>query len=368
MGVIRYMNILLVSNMYPSENDPSFGTFVQSFHQQMESEGLNCQLAVIKGREHGKLQKLKKYFRFFRDVTSQVKSCRHDLVYVHFASHSLLPLLLVKKYLTKPLIINMHGGDVFTKSKFAAVIQKRVTPLIKRADLIVVPSSYFKDVVIEKFGLADEKVFVSPSGGVDTARFKPMGDVVGETVTFGYLSRIDEGKGWEVFLNALALLKARELTFNAMVVGGGQQQNLLIEKVATLDLQDIVDVKGPQPHLELPKYFNQMDVFVFPTQLLESLGLVGLEAMACGLPVVGSNIGGLKGYIKPGVNGELFSPGDSHALADKLESFIVMAAAAREQYKINALTTAASFSDQLIKKELANIIKEVVINHHDTSR
>ncbi len=359
------MKILLISNMYPSELDPSFGTFVQNFNNQMKIEGLNCQLAVIKGREGGVKAKLKKYYRFFKDVVTQIKGENYDIIYVHYAGHSLLPLLLVTKNLPKPLIINMHGGDVFTISKLAVVIQKLVAPIVKRADLIVVPSQYFKHAAIEKFALVPEKVFVSPSGGVDTEKFKPK--LVEQSpldsppvFTVGYVSRIDEGKGWDVFLAAMAHLQNRGLKLRALMVGGGKQQRELLQEVKQRGLQAIVDYKGPLSHVELPNYFNQFDVFVFPTKLAESLGLVGLEAMACGVPVVGSNIAGLKGYIEAGVNGELFTPGDAVSLAGQVEKFITMDKAQRQSYKDNALATAATYSAPLVRQELANKIKEFI--------
>lgn len=60
---------------------------------------------------------------------------------------------------------------------------------------------------------------------------------------------------------------------------------------------------GPIPYHSLPEIYCTLDLFIFPTCLEESLGLVGLEAMACEVPVIGSYIGGLKDYIKDKENG-----------------------------------------------------------------
>jgi len=109
--------------------------------------------------------------------------------------------------------------------------------------------------------------------------------------TIGFVSRIDEGKGWDILLEAVYLLKQKNLTFKVLMVGSGAQDNAMLKKIEELQLGDIIEYVGAKPHNELPYYFNKMDIFVFPTtRFAESLGLIRLEAMACDIPIFGLDI------------------------------------------------------------------------------
>lgn len=352
------MKILLISNMYPSSESPFYGIFVKNFENQLKDD-FNISKVVLKGRGKSKLEKIKKYFIFFKNVIKYIKENDYDLIYVHYIGHSLLPVLLVKNYINKPLILNAHGSDVLTISKSAKIIQKLVAPIIKSASLIVVPSHYFKNVVQDKFILDESHIFISPSGGVDTKLFKPLKVKRSELFTIGYVSRIDSGKGWDTLLDAVYLLKNNNIDFKVLMLGSGSQEDLLLKKIADLDLEHIIEYVGPKPHEELVGYFNEMDLFAFTTRLAESLGLVGLEAMACGVPVVGSKIGGLQDYICENENGLFFEVGNSKELFEKIlymyehQSLLI-------KMKEKARDTALIYDKNKVSKAMVNTLNEVI--------
>lgn len=351
------MKILLISNMYPSNDHQFYGIFVKNFEKQLTQHGFEFKKAVIRGKGRSIVEKTKKYFQFFKDVVRLVKKGDYDIIYVHYIGHSLLPLLLVRHMLRKPLILNAHGADVFEISRFGLLIQKLVTPIIKSADLTVVPSNYFKCAIKEKFSIEPKKIFISPSAGVDTNIFKPNREKTKETFTVGFVSRIDKGKGWDIFLDSIYILKQHNCQLEVLMIGKGDEEKMLLEKIKKLSLSSIVNYVGAKPHDKLPHYFNQMDIFVFPTLLNESLGLVGLEAMACGIPVVGSNIGGLSGYIKDDVNGMLFEPGNSEELAKCIEEFMTMDVSRFQEYKVKALETGREYDSNVVANELAGKLR-----------
>lgn len=354
------MKILLISNMYPSKDYPFYGIFVKNFENQLMPEGFKFETVAIKGRGRTKIEKLKKYFHFFSDIFRALNEDKYDLIYVHYVGHTLLPFLLFKRNLSKPLVVNAHGSDIFSVSNIGHLIQKMITPIIKEADMVVVPSNYFKSIIEEKFSIHKNSIFISPSGGIDTNLFMPLALEKREIFTVGFVSRIDEGKGWDVLLDAVYLLKQKNLNFKVLLVGSGDQNDAMLKKIDELELSGIVEYVGAKPHDELPYYFNQMDIFAFTTtRLAESLGLVGLEAMACGVPVVGSNIGGLPSYISENVNGKLFETGNSAMLAKYIEFFMALNKDEFSKYKTHALETAKRYDSKIVARELADKLKEV---------
>lgn len=357
------MRLLLISNMYPSESHPGYGVFVQNFEKGIIECGGTVHKAVIRGKGKNKIEKIFKYVKFFFDVYKTLLNNHYDVIYVHYMAHSLLPLLLLSKFLKKPLILNAHGEDVLIDSKLGAFIKKLVSPMIEKAQMIVVPSKYFKVIVSETFHVKPQNIFISPSGGIDTTLFKSLETSRNTHVfTIGYISRIDEGKGWDLLLDATKVLVENNIKdFKVLMIGGGTQITLLTEKIDILNLQNYITYFGPKPHDELVYYYNQMDVFAFTTtRLAESLGLVGLEAMACGVPVIGSNIGGLKEYIKTGYNGDLFEPANSNELAEKIKSFMKLDVDKKTILKNNAIETAKKYDSKKINNDLYNKIKEIV--------
>jgi glycosyltransferase involved in cell wall biosynthesis len=347
--------------MYPSKKSPFFGIFVRNFKNQLEQKEVTFTLAVVKGRGTSKVEKIQKYFKFFVDVRSAIKKNDYNVIYVHYISHSLIPLLFVKLFSKKPLILNAHGSDVLVNKTIEKFIQKLVTPKIKKANLIVVPSEYFKEIVYNKFSIKKEKIFVSPSGGIDIQLFKPK-DRKKDIFTIGYVSRIDKGKGWDTLLYAVSLLKEKGLIFRVLIIGGGAEEKLLIETTKDLKLENIVQYVGIKPHSELVNYFNQMNIFAFTTRLAESLGLVGLEAMACGVPVLGSNIGGLPSYIDHSVNGMLFEPSNYNELSKYIEYFMNLDSDELREYQVNSLETAKKYDSEKVTSTLLNEIKKQVGN------
>ena len=276
--------------------------------------------------------------------------------------HSLLPLIPFVNKITKPIIINAHGSDVIKESIIGSIINKATVNVINKATLIVTPSDYLKRLLSQKFKIEMNKIFVSPSGGVNMKIFKKNNiSKDNQIFTIGYVSRIDEGKGWDVLLKASKqLLNNGIKKFQVKIIGSGIQEKQLFEMIDRLGLREKVEFIGPIQQIELVNYYNQMDLFVFPTRLKESLGLVGLEAMACGLPVIGSNIGGLKSYIRNGLNGELFESNDYKQLSQKIEYFMQLDETKYKLYSDNAINTAKEFDSKVVNINLKNKLLSIV--------
>ena len=335
--------MLLISNMYPSVSHPTYGTFIRNFELQMQTEGFVVDKCVISGRGKNIFQKIKKYIIFFKQTIHAIHQEDFDLIYIHYINHSLLPLLVFKK-ITKPLVLNAHGSDVHPQSTIGRLLQRISTPVIKNADLIVVPSEYFRSIVNNKFSFDAKKIFVSPSGGVDTELFSKKEYCPNEKLTIGYVSRIDKSKGWDIFLTALKLIKEKTgHDFTAIIIGDGPDMEDLKKNVKDYDLSQEVSILGAINHSKLPDYYHKMDMFIFPTRA-ESLGLVGLEAMSCGIPILGSNIPALREYIYPNSNGDLFAMNDSTDLFKKINNFISLPVEKKTSLSDSARNTALKYS------------------------
>lgn len=357
--------IFLVSNMYPSRKNPEFGAFVKGFAIGVDNFGFRVvEKAIIKNKGKSFWHKVFLYLKFSVDVIFTGVSKSYDLVYVHFINHTAIPVILLNILRKKILIINAHGGDIFPRSLVGKLIHKFSAVLVKQADLFVVPSQYLANEVHKYYFIDKKRVFISPSGGVNIELFKPT---IAESqksniYTIGYISRIDFGKGWDLLLWALKELKIKykKKDFRAIIVGGGVSINEAKKLSLDLDVEDRVTWLGSRSHEELPNIINKFDVFVFPSKLREGLGLVGLEAMACKVPVIGSRIGGISGFIRDGYNGYTFNPGDYLDLSRKIIQFDALSDDSKESMKRGAWNTAQRYDQRKVISDLCNEMKFVI--------
>lgn len=306
--------------MFPSRTHPFYGIFVRTFVKNFDQTNINIIAAsLISGRGKDFLQKLKKYFKFYISIISNLIQYKYDIIYVHYPSYASLPILLCLPFVSKPIILNFHGTDILSSAKLSIFFKFLLKPIIKKSHTIVVPSHYFKHLVAKQLGVKKKKIFVSPSGGIDTSIFKPSFEPTNNSsFILGYAGRIDEGKGWDVFLNAFAIMKDTIPDLKCKLAGSGSQTRELKELINKLNISESAIYIGPVPHQKLASFYNSLDLFIFPTELKESLGLVGIEALACGVPVIASKIGGLTDYIVEGKNGVFFEPGNPQDLAKKI--------------------------------------------------
>jgi glycosyltransferase involved in cell wall biosynthesis len=348
------MKLLVVSNMFPSKAAPGYGTFVQNFCHQLEALGIGYDLAVMK-KSSGKLGKIAGYVGFYAKSFFGSLFGRYDAVYVHYTSHSSAGVLLARKFRKFTVYSNCHGSDVIPQNSRQEKMQKNTRAILACSQKVVVPSEYFRQVVTEKYGIPAEKVYVCASGGVDDRLFTPA-RTPEDTFTIGFVSRLIHGKGWNVLLDACA--KLPDPDFRLLIVGGGEQTEALKNRLDELGLADRAEVTGSMPQEKLPALLNRMDVFVFPTELSESLGLVAIEAMACGTPVIVSDHAAPGCYVRQGENGYKFPVGDAQKLAEAITAFRALSQADRQQLTENGLATARDYTRERVTQALGNILLE----------
>lgn len=360
------MNILVVSNMYPSDKDKLYGTFVRNFVEglsELDSDG-SLSLVVIRGRRRSMLAKIAAYVKFYSDLTSRLLFCRYDLVYIHTITFPILPVLFASIFRRLPLVFNVHGDDVLPATRLKKMLKRLAAGILPEARMVVAPSDYFKDVVLREFPeLSGDRLFVSPSGGVNDRFFvkKKSGFSGTCPVRLGYVSRIDEGKGWDTFLRAVSILTKRDVECSGVMAGRGAQTAALHEMIDRLGIDDRVTYLGGVEQHALPDLYSSFDLLVFPTgREAESLGLVGIEAMAAGTPVIAGNVGGPASYIAEGENGYLFSPGDSDELVERIESYIRLTPSEKSAMSDAAKATASGYRSGIVHLQMYEKLKSLI--------
>lgn len=367
-GIMK-KDILFVSNMYPDTHYPHYGIFVQNSYALLKENGYSMDLVVMY-KTMKKMNKLISYVRLFGNSLIKATFNNYDYVYVHFASHTpfgiYLPYICSKN--TK-LVINVHGNDVVPDTKIDQKYIKFTKVFLKVATTIIAPSHYFKKILIKNYGISKNRIVVYPSGGIDTSLFKKINKKTAlknagldsKYKYYGYVGRISKNKGYDTYLKAIyELKKEKSLDKNIrfILVGSGTEEENLEKLLKKYKLEKIVIRKPMVSQDELVNLYNSFEALIYPTRMQsESLGLTGLEAMACGVLVIGPNVYGPSDYLSP-ANSIIFDPTDSKDLVKKLKEVMHMKTKDKNKLTKCALEAVEAYTYENTKDILLSVFEK----------
>jgi D-inositol-3-phosphate glycosyltransferase len=199
-----------------------------------------------------------------------------------------------------------------------------------QADLLIASTEDERADLVRLYGADPDHVAVVPPG-VDLSMFQPIDrDEARRTIGYGagrlllFVGRLERLKGVDVAIRALALLRDRAHDDVRLLIlgedsrdGDESEKDRLKELAAAAGVRDRVDFLGSVAHHELPFFYSAADVCVMPSYS-ESFGLVALEAQACGRPVVGSGVSGLRSVVRDEVSGYLLDSHDPAMYAERM--------------------------------------------------
>ena len=204
--------------------------------------------------------------------------------------------------------------------------------LVDNCCRIIAPTENGKRELIRHYGAFEDTVRVVPCG-VNLTLFKPVEKGVArkelgldlDKSVLLYVGRIDPLKGIERLLMAGPYLKKYNQGIRFLIIGGNGRFQPDLQKLQCLSrdlgIQDSVIFKGRVKQEYLPLYYSAADVLVVPSYH-ESFGLVALESLSCGTPVIATDVGGIGGMIREGRNGYLVVGDISRSIAEKTEIFL----------------------------------------------
>ena len=300
------LKVLYITNMYPSKNHPYFGIFVKEGIESiskyykvkpllvMNQIKLNTFFILIYKYSILSLKAIASIFRSF------------DLIHAHYAFPPGFLGVVVKKITHKPLILTVHGSDINKLAK-KGILSKFVKYSLSNADRIIAVGSGLRSTIEHKFNIPPYKIIIIPTS-VDLELFKPIDkEMVRHKLNLSDKKRILFVGNLEPVKNPLLFVElAKRLPkYDFVLVGGGSLKHKMIELKERFHLSNL-KLAGSVKKVSIPLYMNASDLLILPSKS-EGFGLVLVEAMACGLPVLGTKVGGIKDIIKDDINGYFIS-------------------------------------------------------------
>lgn len=266
--------------------------------------------------QHSKLIAIKK-------VYLHCKQHQYDIIHSHGYA-TMLAAYVGGTFARCPNIINGEHGTLYYSSKKEVLIQRY---LFNRMKLNLSVSRVLQDKVCETYSLS-QKIFKTIINGVDTQKFNPgfesqslrkQLDVQESKVIIGSVGRLVAVKNYPSLIRAMSLIVEKFPNVKLLLAGDGPERKKLENLITELELTAYVTLLGRRE--DVPELMNLYDIFVLPS-FSEGLSNTLLESMACGTPVVASDVGGNKEIVAEGITGHLYPSDDSNELAKLLSRLV----------------------------------------------
>jgi glycosyltransferase involved in cell wall biosynthesis len=294
----------------------------------------------------------------------------YDLVHLHYPFFGTAELVAARRLVAGPPVVLQYQMDVVGRGWHAHAFRwhrRAIFPFILRAadGIVVTTTDYAASSFLgPQLASSDARLAVIPHG-IDLTHLSPNGDGEVDRAQLGitrrplifFLAQLDRThyfKGLHILFDALARIPEA-----ALVVGGdGNMRREYESRAQALGLAERVHFAGDIPDEQLPTYYRAADVVVLPSvDRTEAFGLVLLEAMACGRPVVASRLPGVRTLVDEGRTGYLVEPGNAVDLAETIErcaaETTVLGAAARRVVE-------QRFNWDVIGQQLLNLYDGVI--------
>jgi glycosyltransferase involved in cell wall biosynthesis len=257
-----------------------------------------------------KIKGIRTFVRFIIFLSSLFNLKQASVIQIFGASHwyfflVVAPAIVMAGLLNKKTILNYRGGEAeifLSKWGFLAI------PLMKKADIISVPSHFLKEVLEKATG---KEVLIVPNV-IDTQifQYKERGHIKPYIVVS---RQLEPRYNIACAIRAFKIIKDKYPEAKLKIAGTGTEKNNLKKLSDNLELRDVYFL-GALSHNQLAKVYDECDIMINSSNTDNFPGAI-LEAFACGLPVVTTNAGGIPFMVKEGENGILIDPDDHAALA-----------------------------------------------------
>ncbi len=305
----------------------------------------------------------------------KLNEIKADLVHAHTPLVMGVSGLIGAKLLNKPIVSSFHTmvtnkpivDAYYPKNKhlkkFAATyMMKYMKFFYNSSDVVIAPTQTVASI-LKRYGIHD--VSVVPNS-IDTKVMNPRvnGSSIRDRLGLRdrdrvviYLGRLSREKKLEVLMHAAKILMARDRSVKLVIAGTGPLEQHYRDMAGHLGIAERTSFMGFVATEDLPKVYAMADVLCLPSTF-ETQGIVLIEAMAVGTPVVGADYLAIREMIKPGRNGEKFRPGDYTDCAKKIEKVLNNT----EHYRNSAIKTAEEFSKEKVADRLLEVYDLILSN------
>ncbi len=290
----------------------------------------------------------------FTKLVNKLKHENIDIVHTHGITATNLGRIAAKIAGIPVIIAHMHS-TYFSYSVKQRVIDKVLSWF---SSIVVCCSEAVADFIKEKEKISHKKIEVIYNG-VDTEKFQPQAGIEKKGYMIGCVASLFEHKGHKYLLEAMVkVLNEFSKETKLLIIGEGVLRKELESYAKELKIDTNVKFCGEM--LNISEILPALDIVILPSSLREGLGLSLLEAMSCGVPVIGTNIGGIPEIIGNSKSGLLVAPGNHHELSSAIIKILSNKDLAKEMGELGRKITLDKFSQKIMMKKIESLYIRLV--------
>ena len=258
----------------------------------------------------------------------RLQQMRIDHVHAHFAGMAARTAFWIQKFFGISFSFTGHANDIFAQRNFEIGLRS----LVGAAQVIVTETDFAEKFLRERFPEDADRIH-RIYNGLTIAEFR-RADFSSASPLIVAVGRLIDKKGFADLIRACRLLMERGRSFRCEIIGEGPLEKELRRQIEDLDLRNHVKLLGPKAQHEIAEHLAMGTAFVLPSAIdttggMDNLPTVIMEAMATGLPVISTPVGGIPEMVVQDETGALVPAGDSSALASAIERVIMDLSLAR---------------------------------------
>lgn len=344
------MKVLVLSHMYPSVLNEMNGIFVHEQVKALVAKGIEVQVVSpviwapfpinylsFKWKNYSNIPKKTiyeginiwhpRYLAFPRSwffassgkrmycgmrnlVTKIYQEFQFDLIHAHVALPDGFSAIMLSKAFNKPFIVTIHGEDLQITLYKDKGCKKALYEVFKNTRRVIIVSNKLKKIAKANIGFIEKIIVIGNGVSVnnltqDTNKIKTKNYLNQKNILS--VSNLITSKGIDFNLQAVALLIDKYPDLKYQIIGDGPEKNRLKKLAVDLGINDRVEFLGKLAHKEVIKYMAKADIFSLPSWN-EGFGVVYIEAMSQGRPVIGCKGEGIEDFVEDGKTGILVKP------------------------------------------------------------
>lgn len=318
----RALRALQLGSSWLPEHSGGLERYYHDLMMSLPATNVSCRGLVVGSREiekitHGQIRAfsqpdsslLQRWYKARVAIKKSIKEFKPELVSIHFALYGISAADILSR---QALVVHFHGPWAQEsaveknqrESDLKFILEKKI---YQKADRIIVLSSAFKEVLCRKYGIDEHKISIIP-GAIHTDKFilsynqktarEKLGWPLDRPIIFA-VRRLSRRMGLDNVIMTLALLRKRFPDILIMVAGKGQIMSELKEMAKDLGVEHNIQFMGFVSENDLVTAYRAADFSIVPSIALEGFGLITLESLATGTPVLVTPVGGLPETIRP---------------------------------------------------------------------
>jgi len=296
-----------------------------------------------------------------------IKKENIDLIHSHWIIPQGIVGIAVRMITGIPHVISIHGTDIHLIHSYR-IFYPLMNIITHYSEYISTNSSHTYRLLIDTISKKNVKSCIIPMGIYPEKFLRKCSTISDKEKNILFVGRLIAWKGVYNLIRAMKLVITTVDNVHLTIIGNGPERAQLIQFTKDLGISSQIQFCDNIGKRQLLMRYKNADLFVLPSIIVnkqtEGLGVVLLEAMASGVPVIGSNIGGIPDIIKDEINGLLVPAGDPQALADAIIRILKNPDLAERFRKAGLETVRERFSWDVITDQFVEVYQEILKESH----